>query len=133
MAMISLNLGLLNLLPVPVLDGGHIAILAVEGVARRDLSVRVKERILMAGAALIVLLMVTVIYNDIDAAASGSGQVREFDEVRRVPRFDGLRRCRLVEPAETCRTRVYFFLRIGYVFASDQRLVQIIPRREPVV
>jgi regulator of sigma E protease len=65
MAMISLNLGLLNLLPVPVLDGGHIAILAVEGLARRDLSMRVKERILMAGAAVIVLLMVTVIYNDI--------------------------------------------------------------------
>ncbi len=65
MAMISLNLGLLNLMPVPVLDGGHIAILAVEGLSRRDLSVRVKERILVAGAALMVLLMVTVIYNDI--------------------------------------------------------------------
>lgn len=65
MAMISLNLGLLNLMPVPVLDGGHIAILAVEGLARRDLSIHVKERILMAGAALIVLLMATVIYNDI--------------------------------------------------------------------
>ena len=65
MAMISLNLGLLNLMPVPVLDGGHIAILAVEGLSRRDLSNRVKERILVAGAALMVLLMVTVIYNDI--------------------------------------------------------------------
>ena len=65
MAMISLNLGLLNLMPVPVLDGGHIAILAVEGIARRDLSPRVKERILMTGAALMILLMVTVIYNDI--------------------------------------------------------------------
>ena len=65
MSMISLNLGLINLLPVPVLDGGHIAILAVEGVTRRDLSVRVKERILIAGSALIVLLMVTVIYNDV--------------------------------------------------------------------
>ena len=65
MAMISLNLGLLNLMPVPVLDGGHIAILAVEGLARRDLSVRVKERILVAGATVMVLLMVTVIYNDI--------------------------------------------------------------------
>ena len=40
MAMISLNLGLLNLMPVPVLDGGHIAILAVEGLTRRDLSVQ---------------------------------------------------------------------------------------------
>jgi regulator of sigma E protease len=65
MAMISLNLGLLNLLPVPILDGGHIAILAIEGLARRDLSLKVKERILMAGAVLLALLMVTVIYNDI--------------------------------------------------------------------
>jgi len=65
MAMISLNLGLLNLLPIPVLDGGHITILAVEGLARRDLSVQLKERILMAGVAVIMLLMVTVIYNDI--------------------------------------------------------------------
>jgi regulator of sigma E protease len=65
MAMISLNLGLLNLLPVPVLDGGQIAILGWEGLIRRDLSIRAKERILLAGAALIVLLMVTVIYNDI--------------------------------------------------------------------
>ena len=65
MAMISLNLGLINLLPVPVMDGGQIAILALEGAARRDMSIRVKERILLAGAALIVLLMMTVIYNDI--------------------------------------------------------------------
>jgi regulator of sigma E protease len=65
MATISLNLALLNLMPIPVLDGGQIMILAVEGVARRDLSIKVKERILLAGAALIVMLMVTVIYNDI--------------------------------------------------------------------
>jgi regulator of sigma E protease len=65
MAMISLNLGLLNLMPVPVMDGGQIAILALEGASRRDISARVKERILLAGAALVVLLMVTVIYNDV--------------------------------------------------------------------
>ena len=65
MAMISLNLGLINLLPIPVMDGGQIAILALEGAARRDMSARLKERILLAGAAVIVLLMVTVIYNDI--------------------------------------------------------------------
>jgi regulator of sigma E protease len=59
------NLGVMNLIPVPILDGGQIAILAIEGFARRDLSAKVKERILMAGAALIVLLMVTVIFNDI--------------------------------------------------------------------
>ena len=65
MAMISLNLALLNLMPVPVLDGGQIAILILEGVARRDMSARAKERIAMVGAALILALMVTVIYNDI--------------------------------------------------------------------
>jgi regulator of sigma E protease len=65
MAMISLNLGLINLLPVPVMDGGQIAILGFEGLTRRDLSIRVKERILMAGAVLIVALMATVIYNDV--------------------------------------------------------------------
>ncbi len=65
MAMISLNLGLLNLLPIPILDGGHIAILAIEGLARRDFSMRAKERMLMAGFAMLMLLMVTVIYNDL--------------------------------------------------------------------
>ena len=65
MALISLQLALLNLMPVPVLDGGQIAILALEGVARRDLSVRVKEYFAMAGAVAIIALMVTVLYNDI--------------------------------------------------------------------
>ena len=49
MATISLNLGLLNLLPIPVLDGGHIFIMALEGLARRDFSMRVKEKMLLAG------------------------------------------------------------------------------------
>ena len=65
MASISLNLGLLNLLPIPVLDGGHILIIALEGVARRDFSMAVKEKMLMAGFALLMMLMVTVIYNDL--------------------------------------------------------------------
>jgi regulator of sigma E protease len=65
MAMISLNLGLLNLMPIPVLDGGHIAVLALEGVSHRDLSVKVKEKILVAGFVLLLTLMVTVIYNDL--------------------------------------------------------------------
>jgi regulator of sigma E protease len=65
MAMISLNLGLLNLMPIPVMDGGQIAILAIEGVARRDFSLKVKERILFVGFAFIVVLMATVIYNDV--------------------------------------------------------------------
>ncbi len=65
MAMISLNLGLLNLMPIPVLDGGHIAILAMEGVSRRDFSMKVKEKMLLAGFVLLLMLMVTVIYNDL--------------------------------------------------------------------
>ena len=65
MSMISLNLGILNLLPIPILDGGHIAIMALEGVSRRDFSVRLKERMLLAGFAVLMTLMVTVIYNDL--------------------------------------------------------------------
>ncbi|MGH9311048.1 MAG: site-2 protease family protein [Vicinamibacterales bacterium] len=65
MAMISLNLGLLNLMPVPVLDGGHIAILALEGLSRRDFSMKVKEKMLIAGFVVLLMLMVTVIYNDL--------------------------------------------------------------------
>jgi regulator of sigma E protease len=65
MANISLNLGLLNLMPVPVLDGGHIFIMALEGVARRDFSMRVKEKMLLAGFVVLMMLMVTAIYNDL--------------------------------------------------------------------
>lgn len=65
MASISLNLGLLNLLPIPVLDGGHILIMALEGLARRDFSMKVKEKMLLAGFVLLMALMVTVIYNDL--------------------------------------------------------------------
>ncbi len=65
MASISLNLGLLNLLPIPVLDGGHIFIMALEGLARRDFSLKVKEKMFLAGFAVLLMLMVTVIYNDL--------------------------------------------------------------------
>lgn len=65
MAMISLQLGIMNLLPIPVLDGGHIFILLVEGAARRDLSLRVKERVQQLGFALLAALMIVVLYNDV--------------------------------------------------------------------
>jgi regulator of sigma E protease len=65
MAMLSMNLAILNLLPIPMLDGGHIFIMLLEGLARRDFSLRVKERLLMAGFVLVMTLMVTVIYNDL--------------------------------------------------------------------
>ena len=69
MSMISLNLGILNLLPVPVLDGGHIVIMALEGVSRRDFSMRAKERMLLVGFVALMMLMITVIYNDLTRIA----------------------------------------------------------------
>ena len=65
MAFLSLNLGILNLLPIPLLDGGHMAVIAAEGLAGRDFSLRVKERILQVGFVMLMLLMVTVIYVDL--------------------------------------------------------------------
>jgi regulator of sigma E protease len=64
-SMISLNLGILNLLPIPVLDGGMILFLLIEGLLRRDLSLRVKERVYQLGAAFLLILMTVVVYNDI--------------------------------------------------------------------
>lgn len=65
MALISLQLGVMNLLPIPVLDGGHIMILLIEGIARRDLSIAVKERIQQFGFAVLATLMIVVLYNDV--------------------------------------------------------------------
>jgi regulator of sigma E protease len=65
MASLSLNLGLLNLMPIPVLDGGHIFIMALEGLTRRDFSIKVKEKLLLGGFVVLMLLMATVIYNDL--------------------------------------------------------------------
>ncbi|MEK6375130.1 MAG: RIP metalloprotease RseP [Acidobacteriota bacterium] len=65
MAMISLQLGVMNLLPIPVLDGGHIMILLIEGLFRRELSLRVKERIQQVGFAVLAALMIVVLYNDV--------------------------------------------------------------------
>lgn len=65
MGMLSLQLGLLNLLPIPLLDGGQIFVTLVESVVRRDLSLQVKERLLQAGLVFLVLVMVTVLYFDV--------------------------------------------------------------------
>ncbi len=65
MAAISLQLGIFNLLPIPVLDGGHLFLLGVEGIVRRDFSLRVKERILQVGFVMILALLAVVIYNDL--------------------------------------------------------------------
>ncbi len=65
LGVISLQLGIFNLLPIPVLDGGHLTVIAFETLIRRDLPPKVKERILEVGFILLILLMVVVIYNDI--------------------------------------------------------------------
>ncbi len=63
-AFLSLNLGILNLLPIPVLDGGHLLLLSVEGVMRRPLSVKLKMTIQQIGMALLLAFMLYVIIND---------------------------------------------------------------------
>ena len=65
MAMISLNLGILNLLPIPILDGGHILLLSIEGLWRRDLSLAFKERFIQVGFVFLLLLFAFVMYNDV--------------------------------------------------------------------
>lgn len=68
LGLISLNLGVFNLLPIPMLDGGQIAVLAIEGFLAlfgMTLSMAVKEKIQLAGLAIILLLMVTVIFFDV--------------------------------------------------------------------
>jgi regulator of sigma E protease len=65
MALISVNLGILNLLPIPILDGGHILLLAVEGLRRRDLSLAFKERFVQVGFVFLLVLFAYVMYNDV--------------------------------------------------------------------
>ncbi len=64
-ALISVNLGLINLLPIPMLDGGHLLVFAVEGAMRRPLSVRARTRIQQAGLALILLIVALASRNDV--------------------------------------------------------------------
>lgn len=64
-AVISLNLGLLNLLPIPILDGGHVLMLAIESVMRRDLSITFKERFVQVGLVFLLGLFAFVMYSDV--------------------------------------------------------------------
>jgi regulator of sigma E protease len=65
MAAISLQLAIFNLLPIPVLDGGHLFLLTLEGIVRKDFSLKVKERILQVGFLMILALITVVLYNDL--------------------------------------------------------------------
>ena len=65
MAIISLSLGLLNLFPIPALDGGHLLILGVEAVIRTPLSQRLRERTQLIGISLLLALFITITINDV--------------------------------------------------------------------
>ena len=71
MAAISLNLGIFNLFPIPIMDGGVILLLAIESVMRRDISMKIKERIYLAAFVFLILFAVVVIYNVIGKALPG--------------------------------------------------------------
>ncbi len=72
MAFISINIGLVNLLPIPVLDGGHLFFMVVEGVQRRPLPIRVREVASIIGMSMLILLMLIAFKNDVS---------RRWDEI----------------------------------------------------
>ena len=65
MALLSINLGLINLFPIPLLDGGHIVICLIEMVTRREMGAKVKDALFKTGFALIMALMIFATWNDI--------------------------------------------------------------------
>ena len=65
LALLSINLGILNLLPIPILDGGHLLFFCIEGVMGKPLSIRKRELAQQVGLFLLIMLMVFVFYNDI--------------------------------------------------------------------
>jgi regulator of sigma E protease len=64
-AVISINLGILNFLPIPVLDGGHLMFFVIEMISRRPVSIKIREIAQQFGIFLLLMLMIFVIYNDI--------------------------------------------------------------------
>lgn len=71
MSMVSLNLAIFNLLPIPILDGGVILLLLVEMLMRRDISLAVKEAVFKVGFVFLMAVVVFVIYNDISKILPG--------------------------------------------------------------
>lgn len=65
LALISINLGLINLLPIPMVDGGHLLVFALEAVSRRPLSVRTRERVQNVGLVIVLLITALALRNDI--------------------------------------------------------------------
>jgi regulator of sigma E protease len=79
MALLSINLGLLNLLPIPVLDGGHLMFFTLEAAMRRPLPLRVREIAHIVGMAIVIGLMAIAFKNDVEKKWDVIvGQVREL-------------------------------------------------------
>ncbi|MFH1035315.1 MAG: RIP metalloprotease RseP [Pseudomonadota bacterium] len=73
-ALLSVNLAILNLLPIPALDGGHLFFFLVEAITRRPVSIAVREKAQQVGVALLIMLMAFIFYNDIARLVAGGGQ-----------------------------------------------------------
>ena len=66
-ALISINLGFINLLPIPMLDGGHLTFYTIEAILRRPVSAQVQEWAFRAGFAILIGFMVLVNFNDLES------------------------------------------------------------------
>ena len=73
MAVISINLGILNLLPIPILDGGHLLFFSLEAVMRRPVNMRHREIAQQVGLVILITLMAFAFYNDILRVIRGWG------------------------------------------------------------
>lgn len=65
LAVVSINLGILNLMPIPVLDGGHLLFYSIEAIIRRPVPQKVREYAQQAGMLVLIAMMVLAFYNDI--------------------------------------------------------------------
>jgi regulator of sigma E protease len=65
MGLLSINLGVLNLFPIPVLDGGHLFFYLIEAVTGREVNIKWRERAQQVGFAILIMLIIFVFYNDI--------------------------------------------------------------------
>jgi len=75
LALLSINLGILNLLPIPILDGGHLLFFFIEGIMGKPLSIRKRELAQQVGLFLLIALMVFVFYNDIYRLVAPGGAI----------------------------------------------------------
>ena len=71
LAIISINLGIINLVPLPIFDGGHLMFCAIEAIKRKPVSMRVREAAMMVGLVLLAMLFVLVFSNDISRLSDG--------------------------------------------------------------